>query len=98
MGMGEAYTGLPPPEVFELFLNDLGTTPDEKLFLRQSLSSSLKSALDCAFEIVGLSQLAHHLVDHADLFVTFQLRARSTRSTRGSASFLARQHIRIVFL
>jgi RepB DNA-primase from phage plasmid len=37
MGIGETYTRLPPTEVFELFLNDLGTTTDDKLFLRQSL-------------------------------------------------------------
>jgi hypothetical protein len=37
MGIGETYTRLPPTEVFELFLNDLGTTTDGKLFLRQSL-------------------------------------------------------------
>jgi hypothetical protein len=37
MGIALDHTKLPPPEVFKLFLNDLGTTTDEKLFLRQSL-------------------------------------------------------------
>jgi hypothetical protein len=36
MGIGDTYTRLPLTEVSELFLNDLGTTTDDKLFLRQS--------------------------------------------------------------
>jgi hypothetical protein len=38
MGIGDTYTRLPLTEVSELFLNDLGTTTDDKLFLRQSLA------------------------------------------------------------
>jgi hypothetical protein len=45
MGIGETYTRLPPTEVFELFLNDPGTTTDDKLFLRQSLAALIIGAL-----------------------------------------------------
>jgi hypothetical protein len=48
MGIGETYTRLPPTEVFELFLNDPGTTTDDKLFLRQSLAAG-KLLKNCLF-------------------------------------------------
>jgi hypothetical protein len=55
MDIGETYTRLPPTEVFELFLNDLGTTTDDKLLLRQSLVVQLPAAQPTQ-GLVGLLQ------------------------------------------